>query len=62
MQRIDLMPTFAARVTCAGKYWCFKWLAKEQSLRYEGKHSILTWLCAPIGVAFRIYYKLVRGF
>lgn len=62
MQRIDLMPTLSSRIIGAGKYWCFRWIAKEPSLRYAGKHRVLTKLCIPAGVAFRIYYKLVRGF
>lgn len=62
MQRIDLMPTFTAKLTCAGKYWCFRWISKNRSLRYTGRHCLACGLGWPVGLVFRVYYKFVRGF
>ena len=61
MQRIDLMPTFFSRVVGAGKYWCFRWIAKEPTLKYSGTYRGLVTLCIPVGLVFRGYYKIVRG-
>lgn len=62
LQRIDLMPTISARLSCAGKYWCFRWICKNKQLRYEGPHKLICALGWPVGLIFRIYYKLIRGF
>lgn len=62
MQRIDLMPSFADRVSCAGKYWCFRWISKNKTLRYAGKHKFAWCLGWSAGLIFRVYYKLFRGF
>lgn len=62
MQRIDLMRSFFSRLTYAGKYWCFRWICKNKSLRYTGSHKLLTYLSMPLGLLFRAYYKFVRGF
>lgn len=60
MQRIDLQRSFAARVIHAGKYWCFRWISKNKTLRYRGRHKLLTALAVIPGLMFRIYYKLIR--
>lgn len=62
MQRIDLMPSLVSRVSCAGKYWCFRWIAKNGDIPYSGRYKLLTYLSAPLGLIFRAYYKFVRGF
>lgn len=62
MQRIDRMPSFKAKLVCAGKYWCFRWISKNRKLVYIGKHRMLSWLGIPVGLLFRVYYKCVRGF
>lgn len=62
MQRIDLLLRVKDRLVCAGKYWCFRWISGNKTLRYRGKHKI-TWIAGWFaGIAFRVYYKLVRGF
>ena len=62
MQRIDLMPSMISKLVCAGKYWCFRWISKNKTLRYTGKHRIICGLGWVLGLAFRGYYKVVRGF
>lgn len=62
MQRVDWAPSFSQRVACAGKYWCFRLICKNPELDYRGKHPVLTLLCLPLGIVFRIYYKCIRGF
>ncbi len=61
LQRIDLAPTFAAALTHAGKYWCFRWISGSRQLRYEGRRKGVCALGWPVGVIFRLYYKLLRG-
>lgn len=61
MQRIDFGRSLPQRILCAGKYWCFRWVAGKKAPGYSGKHRLLTGLCVPVGVVFRIYYKLCRG-
>lgn len=60
LQRIDLQRSFAARVIHAGKYWGFRWISKNKTLRYEGKHKALVALAVIPGILFRVYYKLFR--
>lgn len=62
MQRIDIVPSWVSRLVCAGKYWCFRLIAKNKDLRYRGKHRFLCALGLPVGLVFRIYYKVLRGF
>ena len=62
MQRIDLMPTFGSRVSCAGKYWSFRWISQNRSLVYGGKHRLAWCLGWILGLCYRAYYKFVRGF
>lgn len=62
LQRIDLAPTFAAALTHAGKYWCFRWISGSRQLRYDGPRKGVCALGWPVGVVFRLYYKLLRGF
>lgn len=62
MQRIDVYPSFKQKIITAGKYWCFRWMGGKPSVCYTGKHRVLTGLCLPLGLVFRVYYKLVRGF
>lgn len=62
MQRIDVYPSLKQKMTTAGKYWCFRWMGGKPPVRYSGKHRILTGLCLPLGMIFRVYYKFVRGF
>ena len=60
MQRIDLQPSFGPRLSHAGKYWCFRWISKNKTLRYEGKHKALVALAVIPGIVFRAYYKIFR--
>ncbi len=62
MQRIDVYPSLKQKVITAGKYWCFRWMGGKPPVRYTGKYRLLTGLCLPLGLIFRVYYKLVRGF
>ena len=62
LQRIDLTPGFGARLSCAGKYWCFRWISGNKTLRYSGKHTLTVAAGWFVGLAFRVYYKLIRGF
>lgn len=61
MQRIDLVSSFFKRLLMAGKYQCFGILAHKKRVTYCGKHLLLTEACYPIGLLFRVYYKLFRG-
>ena len=61
LQRIDLQQRVFHRLICAGKYHCFRLICKNSSLRYTGKHRISVALAAPLGLVFRIYYKLFRN-
>ncbi len=62
MQRIDVYPSLKQKMITAGKYWCFRWMGGKPPVRYAGKHRLLTGLCLPLGLIFRVYYKFVRGF
>lgn len=60
MQRIDLVNSFPKRLLMAGKYQCFGILAHKNRTAYHGKHPLLAGACYPIGLLFRVYYKLFR--
>lgn len=61
MQRIDLMPSLIDRIVIAGKYQCFKIMAKhDHRLAYTGTHHILVFCSFFIGLLFRLYYRLFR--
>jgi hypothetical protein len=62
LQRIDLLPSLRKRVVIAGKYWALRWISRNKRLCYNGQHRFLVNLSMPLGVLFRIYYRLVRGF
>lgn len=61
-QRIDLQTSFGARMVCGGKYWCFRWISGNSGIRYDGEYRLETYLSWPLGLLFRIYYKIIRGF
>lgn len=61
LQRVDISPTVRQKLVCAGKYWCFRWIANTPELRYSGKHKALIIFSIPLGALFRIYYRFVRG-
>lgn len=61
MQRIDLMPSLKGRIVMAGKYQCFKIMAKrDRRLAYTGTHHTLVFISFFIGVLFRLYYRVFR--
>lgn len=62
MQRIDLMPSVMQKLIHAGKYHCFRSMGGSQAPVYTGKHKIISGLGMPLGILFRLYYKLFRGF
>lgn len=61
LQRIDLQQRLFQRLICAGKYHCFRLICGNRTLRYTGKHRFSVALAAPLGLIFRIYYKLFRN-
>lgn len=61
LQRIDMMTGIKSRLVTAGKYWCFRAICKNKSLRYEGEHKLSVAAALPLGLVFRMYYKLLRG-
>lgn len=61
LQRIDLVSSWKARLITAGRYWCFRYISGNQALVYRGKHRLTAALGAGLGLAFRLYYKLLRG-
>ena len=62
MQRIDLQKNIAKRWITAGKYLAFCSFAKEKRSVYTGAHRLLVVLAKPLGLLFRYYYVLFRGF
>ena len=62
MQRIDVNLSLKQKMIAVGKYWSFRWMGGKPPVRYTGKHRLLTGLCLPLGLVFRVYYKFVRGF
>jgi hypothetical protein len=60
-QRIDMVKTFFERLAMAGRYLAFRRFSKN-AVKYNGTHNALVFLSAPVGAAFWIYYKLIRGF
>lgn len=60
-QRIDLVPGLISRVSMAGKYWCFRWISGNKTLKYRGTHRLAWLLGWPVGLLFRVYYKILRG-
>lgn len=62
MQRIDLQKNVVKRWITAGKYLAFCSFAKEKRSVYTGAHRLLVVLAKPLGLLFRYYYVLFRGF
>lgn len=62
LQRIDLMPGRKQRLVIAGKYQCFRLIGGKQAPGYTGPHKLTAALAWPLGLCFRLYYKLLRGF
>lgn len=61
MQRIDLV-SWRQRFIFAGKYHCFAMMAGKRSNIYTGQHQATVALCRPLGLLFRLYYRIFRGF
>lgn len=61
MQRIDLTMG-RERIIFAGKYHCFAMMAGKNRSVYSGKHRALVALFKPLGLLFRLYYHIFRGF
>ena len=62
LQRIDLSQSIKSRILTSGRYWCFRLMCRNRELRYQGKHQFVVRMSAPLGLLFRIYYRMVRGF
>ena len=62
MQRIDVQPSLKNKIITAGKYNCFKVLAKKQKTKYTGKYKTLVFLTVPLGIIFWCFYKIFRKF
>lgn len=61
MQRIDLT-SGKTRLVMAGKYHCFRFIGGKNAPVYDGPHKGAVALALPLGLLFRLYYKLLRGF
>lgn len=61
MQRIDIQPSRKGKLVSAGKYWCFRFISGNKKLSYQGKHRMICAAGWPVGLLFRIYYKIRRG-
>ena len=61
LQRMDLQPSRRERLASAGKYWCFRFISGNKTLKYRGPHKWIWGLGWPLGLVFRVYYKLLRG-
>lgn len=61
MQRVDLTKG-TGRLVTAGKYWCFRLMGWGGTPAYSGRHKLTVILSWPLGLCFRVYYKLLRGF
>ena len=61
LQRIDLTAG-RARLVTAGKYQCFRLMGGKGAPVYPGPHKLTAALAWPLGLCFRLYYKLLRGF
>lgn len=61
MQRVDLTRGLG-RLLTAGKYWSFRMMCRGGAPVYSGKHKLNVMLSWPLGLCFRLYYKLLRGF
>lgn len=62
LQRAALMPSLISRLVCAGKYWCFKWMCGSKQIKRTGTGRLLLICGIPLGLLFRLYYKVVRKF
>ena len=62
MQRIDLEHNLRKKIITAGKYNCFRRLAKGNKSKYLGRHKIIVLATKLEGLAFYLYYKIARGF
>lgn len=60
MQIIDLYDSWKDRVTAAIHYWAFKFYARDQSIKYCGKHKALVAIMAVPGVLYNLYYRFYR--
>lgn len=61
-QRIDLVSGWKHRLDMAGRYWCFRLMSRGGAPSYSGGHRMTVMLSWPLGLCFRLYYKLFRGF
>lgn len=62
MQRVDVAYSVSYRLSSAGKYWAFRWLSGNKTLKYRGPHRLACAVGWLLGLAFFVYYKVVRGF
>lgn len=62
MQRVDVAYSASYRLSSAGKYWAFRWLSRNRTLKYRGPHRLACAAGWLLGLAFFVYYKVVRGF
>lgn len=62
MQRIDLEYNLMEKIITAGKYNCFRRLAKGNKSKYLGRHKIIVLATKLEGLVFYLYYKIARGF
>lgn len=62
MQRIDLQDGLLQRLITAGKYHAFCFFAGDKKTDYSGEHKAIVALAKPLGILFRNYYKIFRGF
>lgn len=61
MQRVDILPSAKEKLVSAGKYWCFRFISGNKTLKYRGPHRLLWAVGWPLGLLFRVYYKVLRG-
>lgn len=61
-QRVDLASNWRQRLITAGKYRCFRMIGGKNAPVYSGAHPFSVAAAWPLGLIFRLYYKLLRGF
>ena len=61
LQRIDLYGGVMDRIVAAGKYNCFRLIAKEVLPQYTGKHKHIVTVTKLLGMIFYAYYKILKG-
>lgn len=58
MAIIDLEDGIKARIKTAIRYWAFRFMAKDRSIKYAGPNAGIVKLCKLPGFVYHLYYRV----